>query len=93
MQYLTLTQHTQIGHITTLSRIEEEKYVRLDKFTVRSLELMDSMNDGGSSLLSVVDKTICPMGARLLKRWLLFPRAAHQLQARRGGVLLPPSRL
>ena len=73
LQYLTLTQHTQIGHITTLSRIEEEKYVRLDKFTVRSLELMDSMNDGGSSLLSVVDKTICPMGARLLKRWLLFP--------------------
>ncbi len=73
LQYLTLTQHTQIGHITTLSRIEEEKYVRLDKFTVRSLELMDSMNDGGSSLLSVIDKTICPMGARLLKRWMLFP--------------------
>ena len=63
----------QIGHITSLSRIEEDKYVRLDKFTVRSLELMGSMNDGGSSLLSVIDKTICPMGARLMKRWLVFP--------------------
>ncbi len=73
LQYLILTQHTQIGHITALSRIEEEKYVRLDKFTVRSLELMGSMNDGGSNLLSVIDKTISPMGARLLKRWLVFP--------------------
>ena len=73
LQYLVITQHTQIGHITSLARIEEDKYVRLDKFTVRSLELMGSMNDGGSSLLSVIDKTICPMGARLMKRWLLFP--------------------
>ena len=73
LQYLIMTQHTQIGHITSLARIEEEKYVRLDKFTVRSLELMGSMNDGGSSLLGVIDKTISPMGARLLKRWLLFP--------------------
>ena len=73
LQYLLMTQHTQIGHITSLARIEEEKFVRLDKFTVRSLELMDSMNDGGSSLLGVIDKTISPMGARLLKRWLLFP--------------------
>ena len=73
LQYLILTQHTQIGHITSLSRIEADKYVRLDKFTVRSLELMDSMNDGGSSLLSVIDRTISPMGARLLKRWLVFP--------------------
>ena len=73
LQYLLMTQHTQIGHITALSRIEEEKYVRLDKFTVRSLELMGSMNDGGSSLLGVIDKTISPMGARLLKRWLVFP--------------------
>ena len=68
-----MTQHTQIGHITSLARIEEDKYVRLDKFTVRSLELMGSMNDGGSSLLNVIDKTISPMGARLLKRWLVFP--------------------
>ena len=65
--------HTQIGHITSLARIEEDKYVRLDKFTVRSLELMGSMNDGGSSLLDVIDKTISPMGARLLKRWMVFP--------------------
>ena len=73
LQYLIMTQHTQIGHITSLARIEENKYVRLDKFTVRSLELMGSMNDGGSSLLNVIDKTISPMGARLLKRWLVFP--------------------
>lgn len=73
LQYLIMTQHTQIGHITSLARIEEDKYVRLDKFTVRSLELMGSMNDGGSSLLSVIDRTICPMGARLMKRWLVFP--------------------
>lgn len=73
LQYLILTQHTQIGHITSLARIEEDKYVRLDKFTVRSLELMNSMNDGGSSLLRVIDRTISPMGARMLKRWLLFP--------------------
>lgn len=73
LQYLIMTQHTQIGHVTSLARIEEDKYVRLDKFTVRSLELMGSMNDGGSSLLSVIDKTISPMGARLLRRWLVFP--------------------
>ncbi|HBO06440.1 MULTISPECIES: DNA mismatch repair protein MutS [Bacteroides] len=73
LQYLIMTQHTQIGHITSLARIEEDKYVRLDKFTVRSLELMGSMNDGGSSLLNVIDKTISPMGARLLKRWMVFP--------------------
>ena len=73
LQYLLMTQHTQIGHVTSLARIEEDKYVRLDKFTVRSLELIGSMNDGGSSLLNVIDKTISPMGARLLKRWLVFP--------------------
>ena len=73
LQYLTMTQHTQIGHITSLARIEEDKYVRLDKFTVRSLELSGSMNDGGSSLLNVIDRTISPMGARLLKRWMVFP--------------------
>ena len=73
LQYLTMTQHTQIGHITSLARIEEDKYVRLDKFTVRSLELIGSMNDGGSSLLNVIDRTISPMGARLLKRWIVFP--------------------
>ena len=73
LRYLTMTQHTQIGHITSLARIEEDKYVRLDKFTVRSLELIGSMNDGGSSLLNVIDRTISPMGARLLKRWIVFP--------------------
>ena len=73
LQYLTMTQHTQIGHITSLARIEEDKYVRLDKFTVRSLELIGSMNNGGSSLLNVIDRTISPMGARLLKRWIVFP--------------------
>ena len=73
LQYLIMTQHTQIGHVTSLARIEEDKYVRLDKFTVRSLELMGSMNDGGSSLLHVIDRAISPMGARLLKRWLVFP--------------------
>ena len=73
LQYLTMTQHTQIGHITSLARIEEDKYVRLDKFTVRSLELIGNMNDGGSSLLNVIDRTISPMGARLLKRWMVFP--------------------
>ena len=73
LQYLDMTEHTQVGHITSLARIEEDKYVRLDKFTVRSLELIGSMNDGGSSLLNVIDKTISPMGARLLKRWMVFP--------------------
>ncbi|MBE6274167.1 MAG: DNA mismatch repair protein MutS [Bacteroides sp.] len=73
LQYLEMTQHYQIGHITSLSRIEEDRYVRLDKFTVRSLEVLGSMNDGGSSLLGVIDKTISPMGARLLKRWVVFP--------------------
>ena len=73
LQYLVLTQHTQTAHITSLARIEEDKYVRLDKFTIRNLELIGSMNEGGSSLLNVIDKTICPMGARLLRRWMVFP--------------------
>lgn len=73
LQYLDMTQHYQIGHITSLSRIEEDRYVRLDKFTVRSLELIDSMNEGGTSLLDIIDHTISPMGARMLKRWIVFP--------------------
>lgn len=73
LHYLDLTQHTQIGHINALSRIEEERYMRLDRFTVRSLELVTPMNEGGKTLLSVLDKTISPMGSRLLRRWLLFP--------------------
>ncbi|MCR5779369.1 MAG: DNA mismatch repair protein MutS [Bacteroidaceae bacterium] len=73
LQYLELTQHTQLQHITSISRIEEERYVRLDKFTVRNLELLQPLNEGGRSLLDVIDHTITPMGARLLHRWLLFP--------------------
>ena len=73
LQYLDMTQHYQISHITSLARIEADRYVRLDKFTVRSLELLGSMNDGGTSLLDVIDHTICPMGVRLLKRWVVFP--------------------
>lgn len=73
LHYLDVTQHTQIGHITALSRIEEERYVRLDRFTVRNLELIEPMNEDGKSLLSVIDRTMSPMGARLLRRWVLFP--------------------
>lgn len=73
LYYLDQTQHTHISHITSLSRIEEERYVRLDKFTVRSLELVGTMNEGGTSLLDVIDKTISPMGSRMLRRWVLFP--------------------
>lgn len=73
LHYLDVTQHTQISHITALSRIEEGKYVRLDKFTVRSLELISSMNEGGKTLLNILDKTVSPMGARMLRRWLVFP--------------------
>lgn len=73
MQYLEITQHTSINHITSLQRIEEEKYVRLDKFTIRSLELLGAMQDEGRSLLSVVDHTVTPMGGRLLRRWMVFP--------------------
>ena len=73
LQYLDQTLHTQIAHITTLTRIEEERYVRLDKFTVRSLELVGTMQEGGKSLLDVIDHTVSPMGGRLLRRWLTFP--------------------
>ena len=73
MQYLEITQHTNIGHITSLARIEEDKYVRLDNYTIRSLELLQPMQDGGSSLLNVLDKTLTPMGGRMLRRWLVFP--------------------
>ena len=73
LQYLEITQHTHIGHITSLSRIEEDRYVRLDKFTIRSLELLQPMQEDGSSLLNVVDRTVTPMGGRTLRRWILFP--------------------
>ncbi len=73
LYYLDQTQHTHISHITALSRIEEDRFVRLDKFTVRSLELVGTMNDEGTSLLQVLDKTVSPMGSRMLRRWVLFP--------------------
>jgi len=73
LHYLDLTQHTQLGHITTLSRIETERYVRLDNFTVRNLELLAPISNEGVSLLDVLDRTASPMGARLLRRWLVFP--------------------
>lgn len=73
MHYLDITKHTNIGHITALLKIEESRYVRLDKFTVRNLELLSSMSHDGVSLLDIIDKTVSPMGSRMLKRWLVFP--------------------
>lgn len=73
LQYLEITQHTQINHITSLARIEEDKYMRMDRFTIRSLELIAPMNEDGSSLLNVIDNTVTPMGGRMLRRWMVFP--------------------
>lgn len=87
LYYLDQTQHTHISHITSLSRIEEERYVRLDKFTVRSLELVGTMNEGGISLLDVIDKTISPMGSRMLRRWVLFPLKEKQPICERQEVV------
>lgn len=87
MAYLELTQHKETGHITRLSRIEEDYFVRMDKFTVRNLELLHPMADDGRSLLDVIDRTLSPMGARLLRRWLLFPlRSVKMIQQRQDGV-------
>ncbi len=87
MQYLEFTQHTQIGHITQLNRIEEDRHVRLDKFTVRSLELLGAMNEGGKSLLDVIDHTTTSMGGRMLRRWLLFPlKDVKQISERQDVV-------
>ncbi len=87
LQYLKLTQHTQIGHITSLVRIEEERYVRLDKFTVRSLELLVPMSEGGRSLLDVTDRTVTPMGGRMLRRWMIFPlKDVHAITERQDVV-------
>ncbi len=83
LHYLELTQHTQLQHITSINRIEEERYVRLDKFTVRNLELTQPLNEGGRSLLDVIDHSVTPMGARMLHRWLLFPlRDTQQINSR-----------
>ena len=87
LQYLEMTQHTHIGHITSLARIEEERYVRLDKFTIRSLELLQPMQEDGSSLLDVVDKTVSPMGGRMLRRWLVFPLRSEKAVGERLDVV------
>ena len=73
LQYLEQTQHTQISHITRLQRIDAERYVRLDSFTIRNLELNAPLHEGGTALIDVIDNTISPMGARMLRRWLVFP--------------------
>lgn len=85
--YLEITQHTHTSHITTLRRVEEDEYVRLDRFTIRNLELVGSMNEDGSSLLSVLDRTLTPMGARALRRWVLFPlRDRREITERQDGI-------
>lgn len=73
LYYMDLTEHNQLSHIQSIARVEEDRFVRLDRYTIRSLELCDTINDGGRSLLSVMDKTKSAMGGRLLRRWLLFP--------------------
>ena len=87
LQYLEITQHTQINHITSLARIEEDKYVRMDRFTIRSLELIAPMNEDGSSLLNVIDNTITPMGGRMLRRWMVFPLKDEKPINERLGVV------
>lgn len=87
MQYLELTQHTHVSHITALTRLEEEKYVRLDKFTIRSLELLQPMQEDGLSLLDVIDRTVTPMGGRMLRRWVVFPlKDVRQVTERQDTV-------
>ena len=87
LQYLDITQHHRIGHITSISRIEAERYVRLDRFTIRSLELVQPMQEDGASLLQVLDKTVTPMGGRLLRRWMVFPlKELHRINDRLNVV-------
>ncbi|MDR2389109.1 MAG: DNA mismatch repair protein MutS [Tannerellaceae bacterium] len=87
LHYLDATQHTHLAHITALTRVEEDQYVRLDKFTVRSLELVNAMNEGGTALLDVIDKTSSPMGARMIRRWLLFPlKEVKAIEERQNAV-------
>ncbi len=87
MCYLEMTKHTQTSHITALRRIEEDHYVRLDRFTTRNLELTQAMAEGGTSLLQVMDRTLTPMGARMLHRWLIFPlREVKAIETRQDGV-------
>lgn len=87
MCYLEMTKHTQTSHITSLRRIEEDHYVRLDRFTTRNLELTQPMAEGGTSLLKVMDRTLTPMGARMMHRWLIFPlREVKAIENRQDGV-------
>lgn len=87
MCYLEMTKHTQTSHITSLRRIEEDHYVRLDRFTTRNLELTQPMAEGGTSLLKVMDRTLTPMGARMMHRWLIFPlREVKTIEDRQDGV-------
>ena len=87
LHYMDMTQHTQLQHISMLSRIEAERYVRLDKFTVRNLELVATMSGDGTSLLDVIDRTVSPMGARMMHRWLLFPLKEVPAVKRRQDVV------
>lgn len=87
LHYMDITRHPDIAHITTLSRIDEDKYVRLDSFTIRNLELIAPMGEGGKSLVDILDKTVSPMGARLLRRWILFPLRDVEAIRRRHNVV------
>lgn len=87
LYYLDQTQHTRTGHIASLKRIDQDRFVRMDKWTVRNLELVDALAEGGRSLLSVIDRTVSPMGARLLRRWLLFPLLESSAINRRLDVV------
>jgi len=87
LHYLDITQHHNTAHIVSLKRIEEERFVRLDKFTVRSLELISTMNEGGRALLDILDKTVSPMGSRLLRRWIVFPLKEAQAIEERLNVV------
>ena len=87
LTYLEQTQHHNIEHITRITRIEEQRYVRLDKFTIRNLELISTNHGDGTSLLSVLDRTLSPMGARLMRRWMLFPlRSVQDIERRLDSV-------
>lgn len=87
LQYISEAQHKQLGHISKISRIEEDKYVWLDRFTTRNLELINSPHENGATLLSVLDKTITPMGGRMMKRWMVLPlKDLKSIEARLDAV-------
>ncbi len=87
MHYLSETEHKQVGHISRINRLEEEKYVWLDKFTIRNLELVSAQQEGGIPLIQILDQTMTPMGARLLRKWLVLPlKEKSQIQERLNTV-------